>query len=121
MGGFRGAHLNPVGLCIMTSHIEYYECLPILWTAQSRGPGSEGRAPLFDPMAGGSIVMVSALGGGLTGLGRAGSAYGMSKGGVVSLTRDLAAEWKGVVRVNAVRFAPHGACDSIMLPAFGVN
>ena len=51
----------------------------------------------------GKIVNVSALGGGLIGLGRAGSAYGMSKGGVVSLTRDLAAEWtKHGVRVNAV-------------------
>lgn len=51
----------------------------------------------------GSIVNVSALGGGVLGLGRAGSAYGMSKGGVVSLTRDLAAEWtRHGVRVNAV-------------------
>lgn len=51
----------------------------------------------------GAIVNVSALGGGVIGLGRAGSAYGMSKGGVVSLTRDLAAEWtKHGVRVNAV-------------------
>lgn len=51
----------------------------------------------------GSIVNVSALGGGVLGLGRAGSAYGMSKGGVVSLTRDLAAEWTRYgVRVNAV-------------------
>lgn len=51
----------------------------------------------------GKIVNISALGGGLIGLGRAGSAYGMSKGGVVSLTRDLAAEWtKHGVRVNAV-------------------
>ncbi len=51
----------------------------------------------------GKIVNISALGGGLLGLGRAGSAYGMSKGGVVSLTRDLAAEWtKHGVRVNAV-------------------
>lgn len=51
----------------------------------------------------GNIVNISALGGGLVGLGRAGSAYGMSKGGVVSLTRDLAAEWtKHGVRVNAV-------------------
>ena len=36
------------------------------------------------------------------GLGRAGSAYGMSKGGIVALARDLAAEWAGLVRVNAV-------------------
>jgi 2-deoxy-D-gluconate 3-dehydrogenase len=51
----------------------------------------------------GKIVNISALGGGLIGLGRAGSAYGMAKGGVVSLTRDLAAEWtKHGVRVNAV-------------------
>lgn len=51
----------------------------------------------------GAIVNFSALGGGIVGLGRAGSAYGMSKGGVVSLTRDLAAEWTSQgVRVNAV-------------------
>ena len=51
----------------------------------------------------GNIVNISALGGGLVGLGRAGCAYGMSKGGVISLTRDLAAEWtKHGVRVNAV-------------------
>ncbi len=51
----------------------------------------------------GNIVNISALGGGLVGLGRAGCAYGMSKGGVVSLTRDLAAEWtRHGVRVNAV-------------------
>ncbi|MCH2125628.1 MAG: SDR family oxidoreductase [Pirellulaceae bacterium] len=51
----------------------------------------------------GSIVIISALGGGMIGLGRAGSAYGMSKGGVVALTRDLAAEWASQgVRVNAV-------------------
>ena len=51
----------------------------------------------------GKIVNISALGGGLIGLGRDGAAYGMSKGGVVSLTRDLAAEWtKHGVRVNAV-------------------
>lgn len=51
----------------------------------------------------GSIINVSALGGGLTGLGRSGSAYGMSKGGIVALTRDLAAEWgRFGVRVNAL-------------------
>lgn len=51
----------------------------------------------------GNIVIVSALGGGLVGLGRAGSAYGMSKGGTVSLTRDLAAEWtRQGIRVNSV-------------------
>jgi NAD(P)-dependent dehydrogenase (short-subunit alcohol dehydrogenase family) len=51
----------------------------------------------------GSIINISALGGGLVGLGRSGSAYGMSKGGIVALTRDLAAEWTGQgVRVNAV-------------------
>lgn len=51
----------------------------------------------------GSIINVSALGGGLIGLGRGGSIYGMTKGGIVSLTRDLAAEWgKSGIRVNAV-------------------
>ncbi|MDP7205472.1 MAG: SDR family NAD(P)-dependent oxidoreductase [Pirellulaceae bacterium] len=51
----------------------------------------------------GTIINISALGGGLVGLGRGGSAYGMSKGGIVALTRDLAAEWTGRgVRVNAV-------------------
>jgi gluconate 5-dehydrogenase len=51
----------------------------------------------------GSIVNVSALGGGLVGLGRGGSMYAMTKGGIVSLTRDLAAEWgPHGIRVNAV-------------------
>jgi NAD(P)-dependent dehydrogenase (short-subunit alcohol dehydrogenase family) len=51
----------------------------------------------------GSIVNVSALGGGVVGLGRGGSIYGATKGGVVSLTRDFAAEWaRHGVRVNAV-------------------
>ena len=51
----------------------------------------------------GSIINISALGGGLLGLGRGGSIYGMTKGGIVSLTRDLAAEWgKHGIRVNAV-------------------
>jgi NAD(P)-dependent dehydrogenase (short-subunit alcohol dehydrogenase family) len=51
----------------------------------------------------GSIINVSALGGGLVGLGRGGSIYAMTKGGIVSLTRDLAAEWGEYgIRVNAV-------------------
>ncbi len=51
----------------------------------------------------GSIVNLSALGGGVVGLGRGGSIYGMTKGGIVSLTRDLAAEWgKYSIRVNAL-------------------
>lgn len=51
----------------------------------------------------GSIVNVSALGGGLTGLGRGGSIYAMTKGGLVALTRDLAAEWGAHgIRVNAI-------------------
>ena len=51
----------------------------------------------------GSIINLSALGGGLAGLGRGGSVYGMTKGAIVSLTRDLAAEWgKYGVRVNAI-------------------
>jgi NAD(P)-dependent dehydrogenase (short-subunit alcohol dehydrogenase family) len=51
----------------------------------------------------GSIINVSALGGGIIGLGRGGSIYGITKGGIVALTRDLAAEWgKYSVRVNAL-------------------
>lgn len=51
----------------------------------------------------GSIINLSALGGGIVGLGRGGSVYGMAKGGIVALTRDLAAEWgKFGIRVNAI-------------------
>jgi NAD(P)-dependent dehydrogenase (short-subunit alcohol dehydrogenase family) len=51
----------------------------------------------------GSIINVSALGGGIVGLGRGGSIYAMTKGGIVALTRDLAAEWgRYGIRVNAV-------------------
>ena len=51
----------------------------------------------------GSIINISALGGGIVGLGRGGSIYGITKGGIVSLTRDLAAEWgQHGIRVNAL-------------------
>lgn len=63
--------------------------------------GAVGRVMLTQQR--GSIINVSALGGGIVGLGRGGSIYAMTKGGIVSLTRDLAAEWgtQGI-RVNAV-------------------
>lgn len=51
----------------------------------------------------GSIVNVSALGGGVVGLGRGNAIYCSTKGAVAALTRDLAAEWaRAGVRVNAV-------------------
>jgi NAD(P)-dependent dehydrogenase (short-subunit alcohol dehydrogenase family) len=51
----------------------------------------------------GSIVNVSALGGGVVGLGRGNAIYCSTKGAVAALTRDLAAEWATFgVRVNAV-------------------
>lgn len=63
--------------------------------------GAVGRVMLGQQS--GSIINVSALGGGIIGLGRGGSMYAMTKGGIVALTRDLAAEWgpKGI-RVNAI-------------------
>src|SRR5262249_25376854 len=51
----------------------------------------------------GSIINLSALGGGVVGLGRGGSIYGATKGAINALTRDLAAEWgKYGVRVNGI-------------------
>ena len=51
----------------------------------------------------GTIINVSALGDGVMGLGRGGPIYGMTKGGIVSLPRDLAAEWGQYgIRVNAI-------------------
>ena len=51
----------------------------------------------------GVIINMSALGGGLLGMGRGNAAYCSTKGAVAALTRDLACEWAGRgVRVNAV-------------------
>ena len=51
----------------------------------------------------GSIVNMSAGGGGLIGLGRGTAIYCGTKGAVVAMTRDLAAEWASAnVRVNCV-------------------
>lgn len=51
----------------------------------------------------GSIVNMSALGGGYLGMGRGNAAYCSTKGAVTALTRDLACEWgtRGI-RVNAI-------------------
>jgi gluconate 5-dehydrogenase len=51
----------------------------------------------------GSIINMSALGGGIVGMGRGNAAYSSTKGAIAALTRDLACEWgpKGI-RVNAV-------------------
>jgi NAD(P)-dependent dehydrogenase (short-subunit alcohol dehydrogenase family) len=51
----------------------------------------------------GSIVNMSALGGGVVGLGRGNAIYCSTKGAVVALTRDLAAEWaQHGIRVNCL-------------------
>jgi len=50
-----------------------------------------------------SVINMSALGGGILGMGRGNAAYSSTKGAIAALTRDLAAEWatKGI-RVNAI-------------------
>jgi NAD(P)-dependent dehydrogenase (short-subunit alcohol dehydrogenase family) len=51
----------------------------------------------------GSIINMSALGGGVLGLGRGNAIYCSTKGAVAALTRDLAAEWAQYgIRVNCV-------------------
>src|ERR1043166_4854750 len=51
----------------------------------------------------GSIINMSALGGGFQGMGRGNAAYCSTKGAIAALTRDLACEWGGKgIRVNAV-------------------
>lgn len=51
----------------------------------------------------GSIVNMSALGGGVVGLGRGNAVYCATKGAVAAMTRDLAAEWAQFgIRVNCV-------------------
>lgn len=51
----------------------------------------------------GSIINMSALGGGLVGLGRGNAIYCATKGAVAAMTRDLAAEWAPFgIRVNCV-------------------
>jgi NAD(P)-dependent dehydrogenase (short-subunit alcohol dehydrogenase family) len=51
----------------------------------------------------GSIINMSALGGGIVGLGRGNAIYSSTKGAVAALTRDLAAEWaQHGVRVNCI-------------------
>jgi NAD(P)-dependent dehydrogenase (short-subunit alcohol dehydrogenase family) len=51
----------------------------------------------------GSIINMSALGGGFLGTGRGNAAYSSTKGAIAALTKELACEWgdKGI-RVNAV-------------------
>jgi len=59
--------------------------------------------PLMVKQRSGSIINMSALGGGIVGLGRGGSIYGITKGAIVAMTRDLSAEWgKYGVRVNSL-------------------
>lgn len=51
----------------------------------------------------GAIVNMSALGGGMLGMGRGNAAYCATKGAIAALTRDLACEWaEHGIRVNAV-------------------
>jgi len=51
----------------------------------------------------GSIINMSALGGGVVGVGRGNAVYCSTKGAVLALTRDLAAEWaQHGVRVNCI-------------------
>ncbi len=50
-----------------------------------------------------SIINMSALGGGILGMGRGNAAYCATKGAIAALTRDLATEWATEgIRVNAV-------------------
>ena len=70
--------------------------LGTFWTCKEVGR-------LMLAQGGGSIVNMSALGGGFLGMGRGNAAYCATKGAIAALTRDLACEWgpRGI-RVNAI-------------------
>jgi len=86
-------HRMPPDQVRRLTEVNYYGTF---WCCQEAGK-------LMLRQGGGNIINMSALGGGLLGMGRGNAAYSSTKGAIAALTRDLACEWgtQGI-RVNAV-------------------
>jgi NAD(P)-dependent dehydrogenase (short-subunit alcohol dehydrogenase family) len=100
----NNAGINPAGFTIADTTLEYWRKV---MSVNLEGPlrMSQVVAPVMRDHGGGSIINVSSIGGYRGGYGV--GVYGVSKAGLLNLTRTCASEWAPwKVRVNAISPGP---------------